>query len=357
MRRAAALVAGLVGLLWRAGLLAGSLALVWQGWATFARDPALTILRVASAEEIVAATGRAMASAATPERLEALLAARLAEEPRNWVALEALAEVFAERGVVLPDSYQAAWDEDNGLLARAGACGACAIDIAQCSMTNVLVCKGPILLTPVEDVLGLGRAATAALGEGEVDELDLALSVAGLAATGAVVVSGGSSASVKAGTAAIKAARGMGRLSARLTDEIVAAFRASVDLAALRGVRSMADLRAAVRGEALAPVARLAADVGRIGEAAGVSGTLHLIRLADSGAEARQLADAATALGPRVVGRAEVLGKGRLFRATVRVGNAGLQLAAGIAGALIALAGALGQALAGVALRGLRRRR
>src|SRR5690606_30993012 len=115
--------------------------------------------------------------------------------------------------------------------------------------------------------------------------------------------SGGSSATVKGGAAVIKAARGMGRLSVGLSDEIVAAFRAAG--------------RGATRTDAIDPLVRLAADMGRISEAAGISGTLHLIRLADSGAEAGRLADAAAALGPRVVGRAEVLGKGRLFRATV----------------------------------------
>ncbi|QYK43636.1 MAG: hypothetical protein KF887_17695 [Paracoccaceae bacterium] len=322
--------------------------MTWQAAALVAADPMLAPLRAATAAEIVAATDRAMARAATPDRISALIAARLAEDPRNWVALDALAAVAAERAVPLPETFADLRAADFGMLAMADDCLACAWDIRACTLSNVLVCKGPILLTPVEDVRGLVKAGTDWMLGDEIDEVDLALSVVGLGATALVLASGGSSATLKAGAALARAARGMRVLSPALEASVIAGVRAGADLPALARARSLDDVARAFRPDALAPLARLAEDAGRMRAALGTEGALHLMRLADSGAEATRVADAAVALGPRAVGRAEVLGKTRFLRATVRLVDTGWALVAGIAG----LVWSVGTMLAGLAGQG-----
>lgn len=75
----------------------------------------------------------------------------------------------------------------------------------------------------------------------------------------------------------------------------------------------------------------------------------------DSPADARRLANAATALGPRTTAVAEALGKSRLLRATVRVTNTALALTAGIAALMLSLALALSGWLQSRLFRALRR--
>lgn len=110
-------------------LLAMSAFATWRTGLAVARDPMLRPLVEATADEIIAATDRMMASAATSDRMATLIRARLAEDPRNWIALDALQEVVSERALVLPQEVvQALADartEDDGLFARLGGCAVC----------------------------------------------------------------------------------------------------------------------------------------------------------------------------------------------------------------------------------------
>ena len=340
-------------------LLAISAFATWRAGLAVARDPLLRPLIEASGDEIVAATDRMMASEATPARLAALITRRLAETPRNWIALDALQDVAVERRVTLPSAITRALAEaratDDSLWAQVGGCAACAWDIAQCGLAQAFVCKAPILLTPVEDVRGIVKAGVDYGTGAEIDQLDLGLSVLGLSATALVVVSGGSSGGVKAGTAVVKLARGMDLLSPRLTGTFLDALRRGVDWAALPGVRNGDDLARLVRRDVVAPVMAITADLGRTTEALGPARALHLLPLVDDAADARRLARASEALGPRLVGRAEVLGKARLFRATLRVGSVATELVAGIVGLFVGLGASLAGMIQRVVLRGLRR--
>lgn len=323
------------------------------GWQIMS-NPALTPLIDRTAAEIVAATDRMMAREATPDRLGTLIAARLAEDPRNWVALQALADEAAARGIPLPPAYDAAWNEDQGLMALSGDCLACIWDIAACSLSTALICKAPILLTPVEDLRGVVKAgADYSMGQ-PIDRLDLGLSVVGLGATAAILASGGSSGVLKAGTATIKLARGMGRLSPRLTRTMTAAVTDGIRWADLPGVRGTDDLARVIRADALAPLAGIARDLGRVAEATGPARALHLLPLVDDATDARRLASVSEAVGPRAVAQAEVLGKSRLLRAAVRVSDTALGLMAGLVGAMISAALMLGGWLQTLILRRLR---
>lgn len=346
----------------RALLLAfalASLALtLWSGWQVW-QSPGLSPLRERTGQEIVAATDRLMTREATAGRMGALIAERLAEDPRNWVTLEALHEVVAERGLAVDPAVMAAYDtalaEDTGVMAVTGDCLECLWDIAACSLSNVFICKAPLLLTPLEDLRGVAKAGWDYLAGDEVDQLDLGLSIVGLGATALVVFTGGSSETLKLGASAAKLARGMKVLSPGLERMALTAVRTGVDWPALARVGRMDDLTRAVRIEAFVPVADVATDLGRVWDATGSTATLHLLRYVDDAAEAKAMARVSEALGARTVARAEVLGPARLMRATLRVGELGWQLTAGLVGLVWALASMLGGAVQGAGLRALRR--
>lgn len=95
------------------------------------------------------------------------------------------------------------WD-DNGWWASVKSCGSCLVDASTCALTALLACRGPLELTPVGDAVSVLRAAADYLAGGEVDDIDLMLSLAGLTATSLVIVSGATSYSVKVGTGLAK---------------------------------------------------------------------------------------------------------------------------------------------------------
>ena len=345
--------------LWRGLLLVlfcASCALTLRSGLQIAQNPVLTPMIDRTADEIEAVTDRMMARAARPERLLALIDRRLSEQPRNWLALQALAEVAAEQGLALPARYESAWDEDSGLIALSGDCLSCLWDIGTCTFSTALICKAPILLTPVEDLRGVAKAGVD-YGRGQpIDRLDLGLSVVGLGATAAIVASGGTSATLKAGTAVIRLAHGMGRLSPALSAKLTEAVTDGLRWADLPKARGVEDVAALLRPEMLRPMVETVTDLGRMADATGPMDALHLLPLVDDAVDARHLARAAQALGPKTVSRAEVLGKSRLLRATLRIGDAALGLIVGLVGALLSLAMFLASLLQSLLIRRLRRR-
>jgi hypothetical protein len=336
-------------------LLLGSLFLGYRSVTEIARNPALTPLVTRGADELAAVADRLMADGATPERLAALMSRRLSESPRNWIALEALAEVHAEKGLPLPAGYQAAWDEDSGIFANTGACLSCAWDIGNCSLSTALICKAPILLTPVEDLRGISKAGVDYASGVDVDRLDLGLSVAGLSATALIVASGGTSASIKGGTALVRLARGMRLLSPKLTARMTSAFTDGIRWADIPAARSIDDLPGLLRADVLADVGAILADLGRTRDALGTTQTLHLLPLIDDAADARSLARLSEALGSRTVSRLEVVGKPRLFRLTTRLSSTALELTASLVGLLASIGAATSHLVQSMIFRRLRR--
>ncbi|MES2665029.1 MAG: hypothetical protein V4712_02955 [Pseudomonadota bacterium] len=346
---------GLARLVLTLALAASFGATLWSG-AQIARDPTLRPIIDRTADQIVAATDRIMAREATPERLTALINTRLREAPRNWVALQALAALATERAIPLPATYAPAYDADHSLTASASDCAACAYDPASCTLSNVLICQAPVALTPVGDFFGVGRAGWAYWTDAEVDRIDLTLSLIGLGATAAILASGGSSGAVKAGASTAKLARSMGLMSPRLTAMVMDAARRGVDWAALPAARSPDDLARLIRADALAPLTATVTDLNRLRTSTSATDALHLLPLIDDAADARRLARAGDALGPRLVARAEVLGKARLLRATTRLSNVALTLTAGLAALLASLTALIGGGIQSTLLRALRRR-
>ncbi|MZQ88674.1 hypothetical protein GVY41_05785 [Frigidibacter albus] len=340
-------------------ILLASLALSGQSLATIARSPGIAPFMDRGADSIDAAMERALAKEATPERIETLLRTQLAEEDRNWLAIRAIEGVAAERGLPLPPDLgadlAAAWEQDSGFWATAGGCLACAYDPAECTLSAELLCQAPMVATPLGDIAGVAKEGLAYSTGGEVDEINLALSLVGLGAVALVVATGGSSATVKIGASVAKLARRMGLVSPRLGALASDALRHGVDWARVPSVRGADDLAAVLRPDRFAPLVAVASDLGRTSRTLGTTDALHLLRYVDDAPDARRIANAAEALGPKTVGRMEVLGKSRFLRATVRLSNLTVQLFAGIIGLLLSAASLLGSSLSSLALRGLRR--
>ena len=79
-------------------------------------------MREATRTEIVAATDQLLLTYATPQAIEAKVLERLAEAPRNWVALDALAALSDEVSQPLTPATKQTLDDaratDFGLLAQ-----------------------------------------------------------------------------------------------------------------------------------------------------------------------------------------------------------------------------------------------
>ncbi len=331
----------------RAGLtilLVLSCALTFSGAAQIMRDPLIRPMVDASLDEIAAASDRMMATDATPDRITQRLTELLDEAPRNWLAIQAVEGVAVERGITLPADLTThrttLWDEDSGYIAQAGDCASCIWDAGTCTLTNALICNAPVAISPVGDVVGLGRAGVAWATGGDVDRIDLALSIIGIGATAAILASGGTSITLKLGAGTIKLARKMRLISPRLTGLLSDVATRGIDWQLVARM-DFTDPARLIRPDVIAPLANIASDMGRIGRALPATETLHLIRYIDDVTDARRLANAADALGPKTLGRIEVLGKSRFLRATVRASNLALQTLAGVIGLIASLASAL----------------
>ena len=328
--------------------LVGSLALTALSAARIALDPNLAPLRDATAAEIAAATETSLARIA-PGIIADRIADHLSATRRDWVVLQALHDLAADLGHPLPPDVQAAydtaWAEDSGFWANAANCAACTLDPAACTLSNFLMCQAPIMLTPIGDLATILDGGIDYMAGEEVDRIAIALSIVGLGATATVVASGGTSAAAKLGASGIKMARGMGRLSPRLTSLVTRAATDGVDWIALRRARSLDDVALTLRTDAFAPLVSIAADLDRIRRTTDTTTALHLLSRIDDATEARRLANATEALGPRILAKAEVLGKARLLRATVRVTGIGYALVGGMVTLLLSISVLLGNAL------------
>ncbi|MEI4473155.1 hypothetical protein [Frigidibacter sp. MR17.24] len=333
--------------------------------AHIAATPGLGPFVDAGQEQIRAAMDREMARSATPERVLGRLDALLSAPERNWVAIDAVMGVAEERGVFLPAEMlariDAAQSADEGLWATAAGCLACLANPAACQLSAQLLCQAPMVLTPAGDIAAVGTEAVSWARGGDVDRVNLALGLAGLGATAAIVATGGTSLPIKIGAGALRTARSMGLVSARLGAMLARAADEGIDWGRMRGLgiaRALdgETLPGLVRPAALAPLRATAVALGRIEAATGPRAALHLLSRIDDATEARRIANAAEVLGPRTVGRIEVLGKGRFLRATVRLTDLALQTIASLVGLILAAGGLASSACSHATLRLLRRR-
>ncbi|WP_371156381.1 hypothetical protein [Jannaschia sp. 2305UL9-9] len=299
--RAAPLVATSIALIWALSMHPFAMPFVERQAADLARTLEARVARRATTDWIDTSLRDAVA-AQDGERAAMLL--ELAEDldrPVDRAAAEALI------------------DRQASGLAGAAACGRCMLDIRMCrSVNQIAACALPFEMSPLGDLNALRRAGQAWAGETPVDTLDASLALIGLGATGAVLVSGGSSATVKAGTGLLRMARRMGSL----TPSMARLLRLPVRPAALPAyLAGRAPLDTVTDTARLARLGGVARDMGRVRAATSTPEALRLMRLVDTPEDAARLARVAEAAGPRTSRTAAVLGKSRLFRATVRLSS------------------------------------
>ena len=277
-----------LALVWLAATLAATVAL-WR------ESPLTRPFAETTEAGIAVALDAALARTVDRPWLDAELDAAVAAEDVDRI--ESLLRLADGRGVAPSDrgAAEAALGRATGPLA----CTRCALVPDACaSIRQVLACNLPLEMTPVGDVAALTRNGAAWATGAEVDELEAALAGAGLAATGAVLVSGGSSAGVKAGATLIRVGRRAGAIGKGLSDDLLRLAR--TDRAAL----------AAAAGE----IRALRAGVG-------TADALAILRHADDAAEAAGLARVAKVAGADTRPALAALGKARVLRLTVRLSD------------------------------------
>ncbi|NLS70494.1 hypothetical protein E3H11_16495 [Bradyrhizobium brasilense] len=195
----------------------------------------------------------------------------------------------------------------------------------------------------VRDVVREGKHLV--MGE-DTDQLVLGLAAAGLAVTAATYVSVGGAGPLRAGLTLVKDTRKAGRLSegmiewaGRSTREVVdqpALREAVASGSVLRPVQTATAIRAAFRAEKAGALVRVAKDVGRIGEAAGVRAARDTLKVAENPKEIARAARIAEAKGGQTRAILKLLGRGALLLAA-----GAFNLTMWLFGALLALFGFL----------------
>ena len=161
-----------------------------------------------------------------------------------------------------------------------------------------------------------------AMGE-DTDHLVLGLATAGLAVTAATYVSVGGAVPVRAGLTMVKDARKVGRLGEGLTQWAGRSARGIVDAPMLQHavadgsvmhpVHTVTAIKAAFRAEKAGALVRLAKDVGRVGEKAGIRAAQDTLRIAEGPKDVARAAALAATKGGQTRAILKLLGRGALL--------------------------------------------
>jgi len=195
----------------------------------------------------------------------------------------------------------------------------------------------------IRDVVREGKHL--AMGE-DTDRLVLGLAAAGLVVTAATYVSVGGVAPVRAGLTLVKDARKVGRLGEGLTEWAGRSAREVVDApmlqnavasgSVLRPGQTMTAIRAAFRAEKAGALVRLAKDVGRVGEKAGMRAAQDTLKIAENPQDVARAARLAESKGGQTRAFLKIFGRGALLLAA-----GAFNLTMWVFGALFALFGLL----------------
>lgn len=268
-----------------------------------------------------------------------------------------LADLAQSEGLALPAATTAEIArlraESEGWGRQTLDCLACSVEIEACpSLTSIALCNLPLELTPVGDLNALRRQGMAALAGGEVDRLETGLALVGLAATGAVLFSGGGSYAVKAGASGLRAAKRLGSL----TPDMLRLLGELTDLPVnWRAVLRAAPIEEITDAAKLSRLGGVAADMGRIASNTSMTEAVVLLRHVDGAEDAARLARFSDVAKSRTYSRMEVLGKSRGFRAMMRLSDLALSALAAIYAGVLSLAMTLASWLGGRMLRALTR--
>jgi hypothetical protein len=195
----------------------------------------------------------------------------------------------------------------------------------------------------VRDVVREGKHL--AMGE-DTDRLVLGLAAVGLVVTAATYVSVGGVAPVRAGLTMVKDARKVGRLGEGLTQWAGRSARDMVDVPMLQNAvasgpvmrpgQTVTAIRAAFDAEKAGALVRLAKDVGRVGERAGIRAAQDTLKVAEGPEDVARAARLAESTGGQTRAILKLLGRGALLLAA-----GAFNLTLWVFGALLALFGLL----------------
>jgi hypothetical protein len=192
-------------------------------------------------------------------------------------------------------------------------------DVASLSGT---VAGDLFVLGDIRDVVREGKHL--AMGE-DTDRLVLGLAAVGLVVTAATYVSVGGAAPVRAGLTMVKDARKVGRLGEGLTEWAGRSARDMVDMPVLQNAvasgsvmrpgQTLTAIRAAFDAEKAGALVRLAKDVGRVGERAGIRAAQDTLKVAEGPEDLARAARLAESRGGQTRAILKLLGRGALLLA------------------------------------------
>jgi hypothetical protein len=277
------------------------------------------------------------------ENIEAALAAHDADLANSFVELARETNLALDDALSTRVNDAVAEEKSASHFARGFATGLVtgnADDVASLSGT---VAGDLFVFGDIRDVVREGKHL--AMGE-DTDRLVLGLATAGLAVTAATYVSVGGVAPIRAGLTMVKDARKVGRLGEGLTQWAGRSAREVVDAPALqqavasgsvlRPSETVSAIKAAFRAEKAGALVRLAKDVGRVGEAAGMRGAVDTLRIAEGPKDVARAARLAESSGGQTRAILKLLGRGALLLAA-----GAFNLSLWVFGALLTLFGLL----------------
>lgn len=296
------------------------------GWVLSQNPFARPVIERTAAEARVA-FGRAMALKVTPDWLLPRLADAVAAERSDDIAL--YRDLAAEHAIPVPPDLDARVDavlaDHAGWAATAADCAACAYDITRCpTLAMIGTCAIPVEMTPLGDLNALRRAGVAWASSDEVDGLEASLALVGLAATGLVAVSGGTSAGAKFGATLLRLARRTGALPPRLARSLGEAASGVIRWDRLSAVLTRAaPLDTAVDAARWSRLVAVAADAGRLRANTSSAEALVLLREAETIDDVARLARVSDIAGGETRKVMRVLGADA-FRLLTRLSNLSL---------------------------------
>jgi hypothetical protein len=256
------------------------------------------------------------------ENIEAALATNDSDLAGSFVDLAKAKNISVDDGLMLRVNEAVAEANSPAHVAKRFATGLVtgnADDVASLSGT---VAGDLFVFGDIRDVVREGKHL--AMGE-DTDRLVLGLAAAGLAVTAATYVSVGGVAPVRAGLTLVKDARKVGRLGEGLTEWAGRSAREMVDAPVLENAvasgsamqpgQTIRAIRAAFHAEKAGGLVRLAKDVGRVSEKAGMRGALDTLRVAEGPEDVARAARLAESRGGQTRAILKVLGRGALLLA------------------------------------------
>lgn len=334
---------------------AASLFLIW-------RQPYTGILVNRETLAIEAMIESQLARYVTTEMLLERMHVRLSEEKRNWLVIDALKNMAMERGITLSAELQAEYDnafnEDHAAWKNVEDCAACLWDVQNCNLSPALVCHGVSAVTPLGDVAGIMRESSNYISGEPVDNVELILSTAGLAAFAAAPFVAGTSWPIKTGASLAKVAYQMRLLSPRLVRFVRKSafdYDHGVNMSwFFTDIPDFVRIKL-TRASTRMPIEELLGSFGKLKNSVGLLASLHLARYIDTPGEARKLARIAEVEKDRTVGVVELLGKNRTLKVAMRYSNEAWALFSGLFGLLLTILSLIFKSIITISMRVLRR--